>query len=70
MSSHDSHYQKLGIEPIEIVRKNFSYSEQRGAYLHSILKYLMRYQHKDGVKDLEKAGVYLRWLIALENKHR
>ena len=34
----------------------------------SIFKYLWRYDLKHGVKDLEKAKVYLDWLIEEEDE--
>ena len=29
----------------------------------NVLKYVWRWRHKGGVEDLEKAQVYLRWMI-------
>ena len=34
-----------------------------GMYKGNILKYLWRYEHKNGVEDLRKAQQYLTWLI-------
>lgn len=46
-----NHYKQLEIEPIEIMRKN-GYAKE---YLQeSALKYLMRYEHKNGIEDLRK----------------
>lgn len=57
------HYTKNGIEPIDIMRKNFSYDEFMGFCKGNVLKYLLRYKDKNGLEDLEKAKIYLNWLI-------
>lgn len=57
------HYTKNGIEPIDIMRKNFSYDEFMGFCKGNVLKYLLRYEDKNGLEDLEKARIYLNWLI-------
>lgn len=57
------HYTNNGIEPIEIMRKNFSYDEFMGFCKGNVLKYLLRYKDKNGLEDLEKARIYLNWLI-------
>lgn len=57
------HYTNNGIEPIEIMRKNFSYDEFVGFCKGNVLKYLLRYKDKNGLEDLEKAKIYLNWLI-------
>lgn len=57
------HYTNNGIEPIEIMRKNFTYDEFMGFCKGNVLKYLLRYEDKNGLEDLEKAKIYLNWLI-------
>lgn len=57
------HYTNNGIEPIDIMRKNFSYDEFMGFCKGNVLKYLLRYKDKNGLEDLEKAKIYLNWLI-------
>ena len=59
------HYKLQGIEPIEIMRQNFSVTEYEGYLRGNVLKYLMRYQLKNGAEDLRKAMVYLEWLTEL-----
>lgn len=58
------HYQgKFGLEAIE-VHRNFMTAEMlRGYYLGNSLKYLLRYQGKNGLEDLKKARHHLDWLI-------
>lgn len=59
-----SHYQgRHGLEAIE-VHRNFMKEEQVvGYHLGNTLKYLLRYQNKNGLEDLKKAKVHLEWLI-------
>lgn len=57
------HYANNGIEPIEIMRKNFSHDEFVGFCKGNVLKYILRYKDKNGLEDLEKAKIYLNWLI-------
>lgn len=61
--SSQGHYNVGGIDSIEIMRQNFSVSEFVGFLKGNVVKYIMRYQHKDGLKDLKKAWVYLTWHI-------
>ena len=57
------HYDKLEIEPVEyIMANNLGFCEG------NILKYITRYQDKDGVKDLLKARQYLDILIKAKQK--
>lgn len=58
-----SHYQNAGIDSIEIMRKNFGTAEYVGFLKGNVIKYIFRYQMKDGIKDLKKAWVYLTWHI-------
>ena len=59
-----SHYK--GIQPIDVMKENFSPDEYRGFLKGNILKYVMRYQDKGGLDDLQKAEQYLKWLIDFE----
>lgn len=55
-----------GLQAIE-VHKNFMTTEQlQGYYLGNALKYLLRFQNKNGLEDLKKARVHLNWLIETE----
>jgi len=60
-----THYQHAGIETIEYIRAVMNDEQLEGYYLGNILKYVSRYRNKGGVEDLEKAMVYLKWLITL-----
>lgn len=59
-------YKNQGIEPIELMRKNFSKEEFVGFLQGNVLKYMLRYKDKNGVEDLRKAKTYLTWLIEEE----
>jgi hypothetical protein len=69
-SKHDSdlidnqiHYTVNGIQPIQIMKANMTKEEFRGFLEGNILKYPLRYKHKNGLEDLKKAKTYLTWLI-------
>ena len=61
-----SHYVSMGIQPFDIVAANYSIDHMRGLLIGKVLKYLMRYHLKDGLKDLGKAEDCLKRLIKLE----
>lgn len=60
------HYKNQGIEPINLMRANFSKEEFAGFLQGNVLKYMLRYKDKNGVEDLKKAKTYLTWLIEEE----
>ena len=43
-------------------------TEFRGAMKANIIKYLWRYEHKNGLEDLKKARFYLERMIASYEK--
>jgi len=56
------HYKRIGIEPWAIIdANNLDY------YEGNVLKYLLRWRVKNGVKDLQKAKHYLEKLISLHD---
>ncbi|CAD0299948.1 hypothetical phage protein [Enterococcus phage vB_EhiS_268] len=57
------HYKNQGIEPIDLMRKNFTKEEFTGFLQGNVLKYMLRYKDKNGLEDLKKAKTYLTWLI-------
>ena len=66
MVNHPPHYNQYGIECIDAIKactgKHFD------SYLQgNILKYLWRYDYKNGIEDLKKAQWYLYKLIELKN---
>lgn len=64
--NHPDHYQNIaGVETIDILNdvvKNLP--GKRAAMLWNSMKYLFRFQKKNGVEDLKKARNYLDYLIA------
>lgn len=69
--TNPKHYQgRYGLAAID-VHKNFMTIDQlKGYYLGNILKYLLRYQNKNGLEDLKKAKQHLNWLIEEEENER
>ena len=63
--NHPNHYQNIaGVEAIDILNDVVKdLPGTRAAMLWNTLKYLLRFQKKNGVEDLKKAQNYLQWLI-------
>lgn len=63
--NNPSHYKgAFGLEAIEVVR-NFAgdLTVVQGFYWGNAIKYLLRFQSKNGLEDLKKARKNLDWLI-------
>ena len=63
--NNPSHYKgKFGLEAIDVVR-NFAgnLTAVQGFYWGNAIKYLLRFQGKNGLEDLKKARKNLDWLI-------
>ena len=56
------HYTEGDIECIDAIEASMSPTEFQGYCKGNTLKYLWRYRHKNGLEDLRKAEVYLKWL--------
>ena len=62
-----SHYAFGGIECIEAIEASMSAEAFKGFAKGNIIKYVWRYENKNGLEDLKKAKWYLKTLIfALE----
>ena len=60
---HPIHYRTGDIECIDAIKAALG-SEGFIDYCHgNALKYLWRWRHKNGIEDVEKALVYLDWMI-------
>ena len=60
-----THY--LGeIEVIDYIRDKLTPEQYTGYCLGNVIKYTSRYRKKNGVEDLQKAQVYLDWLVEAE----
>ena len=62
-----SHYQQGDVECIDAIRSALSKEEFHGYCQGNILKYVWRYKNKGGAEDLEKAKVYMDWLLSSIN---
>lgn len=60
---HPDHYCNGGIECITAIRASMTADGFMDYCKGNIIKYLWRWRDKGGVQDLEKASVYLTWLI-------
>jgi hypothetical protein len=60
---HPAHYTKGGIETIDFIRAKLGAEGFRAYCLGNVLKYVTRWQDKNGEEDLKKALVYLEWAI-------
>ena len=63
--NHPNHYQNIaGVEAIDILNDVVKdLPGKQAAMLWNTLKYLLRFQNKNGLEDLKKAQNYLQWLI-------
>ena len=59
-----NHYKEMSIQPVEFIHKN-----GLGFIVGNIIKYVCRYQDKNGAEDLKKARHYLDMLIEMETTH-
>lgn len=66
--NHPSHYTQGSIECIDAIEASMTPAEFRGAMKANIIKYLWRYEHKNGLEDLKKARFYLERMIAAYEK--
>lgn len=63
---HPAHYAKdgAGVECIQAIKASMTPEAYRGYLKGNTIKYLWRYESKGKpVQDLEKAAVYLGWLL-------
>jgi hypothetical protein len=68
--THPAHYCKGKIEQIDVQQLFMTHDEFRGSLEGNIIKYLWRWKYKGGIADLEKARIYLEWLIEHEKGKR
>jgi hypothetical protein len=57
------HYKTGGIETIDFMKAKMKHSQFEGYLLGNVIKYISRYQEKNGITDLQKAEWYLKELI-------
>ena len=62
------HYQKGGVECIDAIEASMTEEAFKGFLKGNCIKYLYRYENKNGAEDLKKAQWYLsRLLTVLDN---
>ncbi len=61
--NHPSHYTQGKIECIEAIEEALGAEGFKGYCTGNAIKYLWRWQHKNGVEDLKKAQWYINRLI-------
>ena len=60
-----NHYKNFAIQPVEFSEKNkLTFIEG------NIVKYICRWRHKNGIRDLEKIKHYVDLLIELEGENK
>lgn len=59
--NHPTHYNKGGIETLDYIKAKTPHYESYA--VGNIIKYVSRYQHKNGLEDLKKAQFYLNDLV-------
>lgn len=66
--NHPSHYNKCGIECIDVIRAFYGDESYESFCLGNALKYVMRCRDKENyVQDLKKARFYIDEIIAMHN---
>lgn len=63
-----NHYHKGGVDVIAFCNGKVSDEQMKGFYRVNVIKYVGRYELKNGLQDLEKARWNLDKLIELEGK--
>ena len=61
----NEHYKQGDIECIDALKSCLTPEELQGAYKFNVIKYLWRWRHKGGLRDLEKALDYQQRLVEL-----
>lgn len=57
------HYAYGGIETIDYIKAKLTPEQFTGYLWGNVLKYISRFDKKEGIKDLKKAKVYIDWLV-------
>lgn len=66
--NHPEHYNKGNIEVITIMEDQLTTEEYIGYLKANVLKYILRFQYKNGLEDLLKAQWYLDRLTKFYSK--
>ena len=63
-----NYYHKNGTDVIKMIEELRSKEASKEFCIGNVLKYVIRYDKKNGVEDLEKAKTYINRLILLESE--
>ena len=66
--NHPKHYTTGKYEVIDIIEDKLTNEQFEGYLCGNIIKYIMRYRHKNGVEDLKKARWYIDKLIKFKEE--
>lgn len=70
MVNHPDHYNQGGIECFDVIKAFYGQDAFEGFCAGNILKYVMRYKHKENaLEDLKKARFYLDEVIKLNGNN-
>lgn len=64
-----SHYTQGGIECIEAIKASMCPAGFTDYCKGNVMKYIWRWEAKGGLQDLQKAQVYLGWMIETAEKY-
>lgn len=62
--NHPEHYNHNGIETIDVIEAWLTPEQFKGCLAGNVIKYVSRWQDKNGLEDLKKAKWYLEKLIS------
>lgn len=62
------YYHQGNVDVIKFGEENFSEEELKGFYRMNVLKYVTRFDKKNGLQDLEKAKFYLNKLVDMNEE--
>lgn len=62
-----NYYNRNGLECFDAIQASMTEKEYLGFLKGNVMKYLWRYDMKNGIEDLKKAQLYLEKLIHLLN---
>ena len=66
--NHPQHYTQGGIECLDAIEAAMKPDQFRGYLKGNIIKYLWRYEWKNGLEDLKKAQFYMNRMVASKEK--
>lgn len=63
------YHEGTNVDPVRYGKEHFSHEEMKGFYRMNVIKYITRYDKKNGMEDLIKAKNYLEMLIENEENN-